>query len=136
MYNIDLFIFISVAVPEIVSPMDGTVVTVNQFQPAVFQCSAVGIPPPQFMWMRDRGSQNETLTSSETITITDPVQEDFYQLSDNRGSVFIVNSTLTINEALDGDSGRYFCVASSVPSSDSQEIILIVQGKLSLFDEF
>ena len=71
----------------------------------MFQCSAVGIPPPQFMWMRDRGNQNETLTSSATITTTDPVQED-YQLSDNRGSVFIVNSTLTVNEALDGDSGR------------------------------
>ena len=136
MYNINLFFFISVAVPEIVSPMDGTIVTVNQFQPAVFQCSAVGIPPPQFKWMRDRGSQNETLTSSATITITDPVQEDNYQLSDNRGSVFIVNSTLTINEALDGDSGRYFCLASSVPGSDSQEVILVVQGKLSLLDEF
>ena len=128
MYNINL---ISVAVPEIVSPMGGTVVTVNQFQPAVFQCSAVGIPPPQFMWMRDRGNQNETLTSSATITITDPVQED-YQLSDNRGPVFIVNSTLTINEALDGDSGRYFCVASSVPGSDSQEIELVVQGELPI----
>ena len=72
-----LISFISVAVPEIVSPMDGTVVTVNQFQPAVFQCSAVGITPPQFMWMRDRGNQNETITSSATITTTDPVQEDY-----------------------------------------------------------
>ena len=115
--------------------MDGTVVTVNQFQSAVFQCSAVGIPPPQFMWVRDRGNQNETLTSSATITITDPVQED-YQLSDNRGSVFIVNSTLTINEALDGDSGRYFCVASSVPGSDSQEIELVVQGELPILKMF
>ena len=133
MYNINP---ISVAVPEIVSPMDGTVVSVNQFKPAVIQCSAVGIPTPQFMWMRDRGNQNESLTSSSTITITDLVQEDNYQLSDNRGSVSIVNSTLTINKVLDGDSGRYFCVASSVPGSDSQEIILVVQGKLSLLDEF
>ena len=136
MYNINLFFFISVAVPEIVSPMNGTVVIVNEFQPVVLQCSAVGIPFPQFMWMRDRGNQKESLTSSATITITDSVQEDYYQLSDNRGSVFIVNSSLMINEVLDGDSGRYFCVASSVPGSDSQEIILVVQGKLFLLDEF
>ena len=112
--------------------MDGTVVIVNEFQPAVLQCSAVGIPPPQFMWMRDRGNQNESLTSLATITIIDLVQEDNYQLSDNRGSVFIVNSTLTINKALDEDSGRYFCVASSVPGSDSQEIELVVPGELPI----
>ena len=78
LYNINLFFLISIAVPEIVSPMDSTVVMLNQFQPAVFQCSAVGIPPPQFMWMRNRGNQNETLTSSATITVGDPVQEDNY----------------------------------------------------------
>ena len=115
--------------------MDGTVVIVNQFQPAVFQCSVVGIPPPQFMWMRTRGNQNETLTSSAIITIIDSVQVNF-QLSDNRGSVFIVNSTLTINETQDGDSGRYFCVASSVPGSDSQEIELVVQGELPILKKF
>ena len=28
------------------------------------------------------------------------------------------------------------CVASSVPGSDSQEVILVVQGELSLLNEF
>ena len=116
--------------------MDGTVVTVNQFQSAVFQCSVVGVPPPQFMWMRTRGNQNETLTNSAIITIIDSVQEDDYQLSSIRGSVFRVNSTLTINESQDGDSGRYFCVASSVPGSDSQEIELVVQGELPILKKF
>ena len=115
--------------------MDGTVVIVNQFQPAVLQCSAVGIPPPQFMWMRDRGNQNESLTSSAIITIIDSVQVN-YQLSDNRGLGFRVNSTLMINEVLDGDGGRYFCVASSVPGSDSQEIELVVLGELPILKKF
>ena len=34
------------------------------------------------------------------------------------------------------DSGRYYCVGSSVPGSDSQEIELVVQGELPILNKF
>ena len=120
-------LFCHVAVPRIVSPQELSVVVINQFQPAMFVCSAVGIPAPQFVWMRTRGNQNETLSDTPSLIISISESEN-YQLEYNRGSVFRVNSTLGINEALDDDSGSYFCVANSTPGTDSQEFQLVVQG--------
>ena len=118
--------FCHVAVPRIVFPQELSVVVINQFQPVMFVCSAVGIPAPKFVWMRTRGNQNETL--SDTLSLTISISEsDNYQLENNRGLVFRVNSTLVINEAVDYDSGSYFCVANSTPG-DSQEFQLLVQG--------
>ncbi len=108
---------------------NGTVVTVNQFQPAILQCSAVGIPPPEFVWMRTRGDQNVTITNSSLFAISSTNQQALYQLENGRGDVFRVDSSLTIDSAVDDDSGSYFCVASSIPGNDSQEIQLVVQGK-------
>ena len=110
--------------------MNATVVLVSQYQNTILQCSAVGIPPPQFMWMRDRGNQNETLTSSATITITDSTHDNNYLLSDNEELVSIVNSTLKIKPVLDEDSGFYFCLARSSGGSESKVISLIVQGEI------
>ena len=96
----------------------------------ILECAAVGIPPPQFTWLRSRGNQNETLLNSTSFTITNTTQLDFFQLENSRGAVYLVNSTLTINPAVDNDTGSYFCIASSIPGSDSQEIQLVVQGTL------
>ena len=93
----------------------------------MFVCSGVGIPAPQFVWMRSRGNQNETLSDTLPLIISISESEN-YQLENNRGSVFRVNSTLVINEALDDDSGSYFCVANSTPGTDRQEFQLVVQG--------
>ena len=111
------------------SPREGTVVTVNQFQPAVLECSATGIPPTQFVWMRTREDRNETLLNFTSITIRAPLSENNYLLPSDRGVTFRVNSTLVINEALDGDSGVYFCTANNIPGSAVQNIELVVQGE-------
>ena len=127
--------FCYVAVPRIVSPQEVSVVVINQFQPAMFVCSAVGIPAPQYVWMRTRGNQNETLIDTLSFTISISESEN-YQLENDRGLVFRVNSTLDINEAVDDDSGSYFCVANSTPGTDGQEFQLVVQGEkmFSLYD--
>ena len=111
------------------SPGEGTVVTVNQFQPAVLECSATGIPPPQFVWMRTREDRNETLLNSTSITIRAPLSENNFLLPSDRGVAFRVNSTLVINEALDEDSGVYFCTADNTRGSAVQDIELVVQGE-------
>ena len=122
-----LSLFCHVAVPSIVSPQELSVVVINQFQPAMFVCSAVGIPAPQFVWMRTRGNQNETLNDTLSLIISISESEN-YQLGNNRGSVFRVNSTFAINEAVDDDSGSYFCIANSTPGTDRQEFQLVIQG--------
>jgi len=121
--------YYSIAVPEIVSPPDGNVVTVNQFQSVVLQCSAIGIPPPELAWMRTRENLNQTITNSTSFAISTTNQQALYQLENGRGEVFRVDGSLTINSAVDYDTGSYFCVANSTPGSDSQEIQLVVQGK-------
>ncbi len=123
------FCYYFTAVPEILFPPDNTVITVNQFQPVVLQCSAVGIPLPEFAWMRTRGGQNQTLMTSASITISDPFQIDNYQLSGNRGLAFRVSSNLTISTALDADRGSYYCVASNTPGNDVQAIEVVIQGE-------
>ena len=95
-------------------------VIINQFQPVVLECSAVGIPPPQFVWMRTRGDQNETFTESLLLAIASSSGTEIYQLENGRGYVFRVNSTFMINAALDDGCGSYFCVANSTPGKDSQ----------------
>ncbi len=95
----------------------------------ILECSAVGIPSPQFTWLRTRGGLNETLIDTSKFTISTTTQQDLYQLENGRGDVYRVNSSLTINPAVDDDSGSYFCVASSTPGKDNQEIQLVVQGK-------
>ena len=112
------------------SPLIGSnVVTVDQFQPAVLECMAVGIPPPQIKWSRSRGNLNESLTNSSVYIIYSTVGEMGYQLPNNRGHVFSVTSTLTVTEAQLEDSTRYFCNAISSPGSSTQNIELNVHGK-------
>jgi len=68
------------AIPRILSSEDIPTVTINQFQPVILQCSAAGIPSPQLVWARNRGSQSEILTDSNSFNINDVI--DLYQLED------------------------------------------------------
>ena len=101
----------------------------NQYDVAELECSAVGIPRPVISWFVSRDNQNVSLTTGGSVTIDDPVPSDNFPLISGRGLVFAVNSTLVINETVDGDSGRYYCVANSMPGSESQGIDLEIQGK-------
>ena len=109
-------------------PPDGSVVRVNQYDSAVLQCLAVGIPRPTISWFVLRDNQNVSLSTQDTVIIADPVLMDNYPLSSGRGLVLAVNSTLVVNETVDQDSGMYYCVASSLPGNDSQGIELEIQG--------
>ena len=110
-------------------------VRVNQYDVAELECSAVGIPRPVISWLVSRDNQNVSLTTGDpvtidgSVTIDDPVPSDNFPLSSGRGLVFAVNSTLVINKTVDGNSGIYYCVANSLPHSDSQGIDLEIQGK-------
>ena len=51
-----------------------------------------------------------------------------YILQGVTGVVTGVNRSLTLNEALDGDSGTYFCIANSISGNDIIGFQLVVQG--------
>ncbi len=111
------------------SPQDGLVIRVSQYNAAVLECSAVGIPRPTIRWLVSRNGQNSTLSTNGSVTILEPVQFDNYPLSSGRGLVLAVNSTLVINETLDADSGTYYCEAMNDPGRDRQGIELEIQGE-------
>ncbi len=111
------------------SPQDGLVIRVSQYDAAILECSAVGIPRPTIRWLVSRKGQNSTLSTNGSVTILEPVLFDNYPLSSGRGLVLAVNSTLVINETLDADSGNYYCEAMNDPGRDSQGIELEIQGE-------
>ena len=129
MYSINIP---SPAVPEIVAPPEGLVLTVDQFQPVTFTCAAAGTPLPNISWIRQINGENSTLEADNSITIDDPVVTAEFTLSDGRGVVMGVNRSLTLMSALDEDSGRYFCVANSTTGEARRGFDLVVQGELTL----
>jgi len=84
-------------VPEILFPPEEFSITVDQFQPVTFTCSAAGIPAPDISWIRLTSEGNVSLEDSGTITIDDPVEMPNYMLSENRGVAFMVNRSLMFN---------------------------------------
>ena len=116
-------------VPRIVYPPENFVITVDQFQPATFDCSATGIPPPQISWTRSQNGGSISLTSMTSIDIRQPIQMDNYVLVDGRGMAFRVNRSLVLLETEDRDSGVYSCVGSNVAGNGSREFQLVVQGQ-------
>ena len=116
-------------VPRIVYPPENSVITVDQFQPATFDCSATGIPPPQISWTRSHNGGSISLTSMTSIDICQPIQMDNYVLVDGRGMAFRVNRLLVLNETEDRDNGVYSCVGSNIAGNDSREFQLVVQGQ-------
>lgn len=111
-------------------PPEDYVFRVDQFQPAIFSCAAAGIPPPAITWTRLQDEGNTTLQASASITIGDPVLiEDYtFPIPKVMGTVIGVNRSLTLNEALDGDSGLYTCVANNTAGDIGRVFQLEVQG--------
>ena len=108
-------------------PPENFVVTEDQFEVAVFSCSAVGIPPPDISWRRQR--DGAILQSSSSITIMNAVSAGDYILPDNRGAVSQVNRSLVFGEVLDEDSGGYVCIANNSAGVAEREFNLSVQGQ-------
>ena len=92
---------------------------------AKFECSATGVPAPAIRWFRSQNGETlELLLTDPNINISDPVQV----LSNEQGSAFVVNSSLTLLEASDSNNGLYVCVAINVAGNDTGVFQLIVQG--------
>ena len=110
-------------------PEEGDVIVVDQFTPALFDCSAAGIPPPTISWVRVH--QNGTIEelNGGRYMLFDSAQDDLYDL-ENTGTVSQVNHTLTLSNISDNDSGTYRCIASNKAGSYSQDFALVVQGIL------
>ena len=116
----------------ILEPEETTVVTVDQFSLANFDCSAAGIPPPDISWVRvyDNGTIMQlTMASDPRVTLLDAEEDSEYDL-ENIGIVSLVNRTLNLSSALDGDSGTYRCIASNEAGNDAQDFELVVQGMI------
>ena len=114
----------------ILEPDEGTVITVDQFTPALFDCSAAGIPPPTISWFRlyQNGTTEElTMAGDPRVTLLSPDLDSEYDL-ENRGIVIQVNRTLNLSTTFDSDSGTYRCVASNEAGNDTQDFELVVQG--------
>ena len=119
--------FNNAVVPSITFPPDGYTFYTNEFTPAVFQCTATGIPAPEISWYRNgtvlSNSADARFTLSEasvSMVVTDG--ENVYQ----------VNRTFTLENTTDIDSGNYTCLAendNAVEPSVSQEFELFVKGE-------
>ena len=120
----------------ILDPEEGTVITVDQFTSANFDCSAAGIPPPDISWARvyDNGTIVQlTMASDPRITLLDAEEDSGYDL-ENVGIVSLVNRTLNLSIALDDDSGTYRCIARNEAGNDAQDFELVVQGMIITID--
>ena len=78
----------------------------NETDPVIFTCSATGIPPPEITWMK-----NGMPFSNTRVTITDPTMPELY--STDGGNIFLVSRNLSLDNAMNTDSGTYTCVASN-----------------------
>ena len=114
-------------VPVILEPEEGTTITVDQFTPALFDCSAAGIPPPIISWLRVYSNGTTEELSGGRYILLDPAQDDAYILEDT-GTVSQVNRILNLSTTFDSDSGTYRCVASNAAGNDTRDFELVVQG--------
>ena len=99
----------------------------DQFNPAIFTCTAAGFPPPDISWLTQEDGESIAPLLNDTI-IDDPVQREFYVLPSIMGEVFGVNRSLTLTEVLYEDDGRYTCVVNSSAGEATREFQLVVQG--------
>lgn len=117
------------AAPVIVFPPEDFVITVDQFESAIFICTAAGIPPPDIIWVMQKDGESITLLHNDTTIIDDPIQREDYVLPNVMGVVYGVNRSLTLTDVLDGyDDGGYTCEVNSIAGEATREFQLVVQG--------
>ena len=76
--------------------------TVNQTQPAIFNCTVFGIPIPELMWFK--GDSSVPVQESESLVVTN-------RIFINSTGLNLVRSQLIFPEALRTDQSSYTCVA-------------------------
>ena len=84
-------------------------------------CEALGYPPPSITW----SGLDETL--SDRVSVSDSVH-----VPTGYGNVTRVSVNLTITNASRKDTGVYTCSANNSVGSDSSNVSVTVECKLSL----
>ena len=115
--------------PQLITPVENFIYTVNETNPITFECSASGIPAPTISWFRVNQTVSTMLTNGIRSLISPPQVDNTYELPDGRGTAFLVTSTLTISVTQDEDSGQYACQAINDFGNETREFMLVVQGK-------
>ena len=123
---------LSLVVPEIVfsAPVGGYVV--NETFAVTFMCNATGIPPPTIQWYRDQTLLSGTMGSDFNDTdLNSRVVVDEPSVQSSLGEVSSISRSLTVMNAMDGDTGTYRCEATNeaMGGIDMEEFELFVQGK-------
>ena len=121
---------IPIVVPEIVffAPVGGYVV--NETFAVTFMCNATGIPPPTIQWYRDQtllsGTMGSDLELNSRVVVDEPTIES------SLGEVSSVSRSLTVMNAMDGDTGTYRCEATNeaMGGIDMENFELFVQGMI------
>jgi len=119
-------------VPSILFPPVNFTYVVHETDPAIFICSATGIPPPEINWMRNGVPLDDNVDPH--ISLSNPSNPEVF--STTGGNIYSVSCNLTISNARDSDSDTYTCVASNENSrtpSVTQDFEQIVQGSITLF---
>ena len=122
-----IFFFCCIVVPSITFPSNNHIFYTNEFTPAVFQCTATGIPALEISWYRNGTVLNNSTDARVTLN-----EASVSMVATDGGDVYQVNRMLTLDNAMDSDSGDYTCVAdngNAVQPSVSQEFELFVKGK-------
>ena len=109
--------------------MNSHTFAVNPFNPAIFECSATGIPPPTISWSRDGILLNTAF--DPRIVLSD--HSDPVAFPTDGGDIYSVTRTLTISDTMEDDSGTYTCLAdngNAVEPSVTQDFELSFTGKI------
>ncbi len=112
--------------PRILTPVINFTYTVNESDSVTFNCSASGIPAPRISWFRNGSA---TSINDTRFSISQSQVDDNYELSDGRGTGFLVTSQLTVSTTQDEDSGQYQCRAENDVGNTTREFELVVQSK-------
>ncbi|XP_048512285.1 Down syndrome cell adhesion molecule-like protein Dscam2 isoform X3 [Athalia rosae] len=85
---------------------------VRSGETAVLSCISQGIPPPNYLWFREKGSVSEVVGNSERVH--------------GRAGVLVLQSART------EDAGRYVCHANNTAGSERVELEVFVISSLSV----
>ena len=87
---------------------------VNETLAVTFSCNATGIPPPTIQWYRDQTLLSGTIGSDFNDTdLNSRVVVDDPNVESSLGEVSSVSRSLTVMNAMDGDTGTYRCEATN-----------------------
>ena len=112
------------------APVGGYVV--NETFAVTFMCNVTGIPPPTIQWYRDQTLLSGTMGSDFSGTdLNSRVVVDEPTIESSLGEVSSVSRSLTVMNAMDGDTGTYRCEATNeaMGGMDMENFEMFVKGK-------